>query len=376
MTIKDKITQKSWDQEDVPANNKLHKDKLEKCKHPKFNSFYTLSITILMGLVWSLVVPGKLYGGRGIALAASDPMIAAASGIACDPTNANFNPGNGNVNNCHEKYTSNLLVNAGFAVILSPTSTSGQFIFVPSADSYVDASSPNTNNGSLTQLRIDNSPIVNSFLRFNIQGLSGTVTKATLRVYANSSSNAGYQVYSVPNTSWGETTITYSNAPPFGSLAGSMASFSGGVWTTVDITPFISGNGSVSLALTDNSSTAVSLASREIGANAPQLVITVGGSNATPTATASVTPTSTLAIPPTDTPTQAPTSTPTATNIPSSSTPTSTQVINPTDTPTQVLTSTPTSTQIIGPTNTPTQVLTSTPTATNIPSSPTPTQTK
>jgi acid phosphatase type 7 len=50
--------------------------------------------------------------------AASDPVIAAAGDIACDPADSAFNNGNGNSNACRQKYTSNLLVNAGLAAVL------------------------------------------------------------------------------------------------------------------------------------------------------------------------------------------------------------------------------------------------------------------
>ncbi len=187
--------------------------------------------------------------------------------------------------------------------VASPTSSVSTIMqFSPSADSYTDASSPNTNKGTSTQIRIDNSPVVNSYLRFEVQGLNGSVTSAILRVYANSSSSAGYQLYRIPDTSWGETTLTYNNAPPFGSQAGSMAAFSAGTWTSVDVTPLITGNGAYSFALTGKSSTAVSLASRESGANGPQLVITVGGTGTSPTVMPpSITPTSTHAAGPTAT---------------------------------------------------------------------------
>jgi hypothetical protein len=49
--------------------------------------------------------------------------------------------------------------------------------------------------------------------------------------------------------------------------------FGAGVWTTVDITPLITGNGTYNIALTTTSATAFSLASRESGANAPQLIV-------------------------------------------------------------------------------------------------------
>ncbi len=53
------------------------------------------------------------------AAAAADPVIAAAGDIACDPTNANFNGGNGSSDSCRQKYTSDLLVNGSYAAVLS-----------------------------------------------------------------------------------------------------------------------------------------------------------------------------------------------------------------------------------------------------------------
>ena len=48
----------------------------------------------------------------------SYPVIAAAGDIACDPGSSSFNFGSGTASSCHQKYTSNSLVNAGFDAIL------------------------------------------------------------------------------------------------------------------------------------------------------------------------------------------------------------------------------------------------------------------
>jgi hypothetical protein len=160
------------------------------------------------------------------------------------------------------------------------------FPLIPSADSYVDSGSPSTNYGSLTTLRGDGSPVVRSYLRFNIQGVGSTVTRATLRIFANSASSGGYEIRSVSNNSWVESTITYNNAPAVGNLLGSSGGFNAGVWTTVDITAYITGNGTYNLALTVPGSTAISFASREAGSNAPQLIVETQGGAATPTRTA------------------------------------------------------------------------------------------
>jgi chitodextrinase len=148
------------------------------------------------------------------------------------------------------------------------------FTFVPVADSYVNESSPTMNYGLSSTLRTDGSPLVRSYLRFNVQGLVGTVTKATLRVYAASSSTVGYDIRGVSDNSWGEATLNYTNAPAFGPVLASSGPFTASVWTEVDVTPLINGDGTYSLALTTPHTTAISFASREAGANAPQLVIT------------------------------------------------------------------------------------------------------
>ena len=48
----------------------------------------------------------------------SDPVIAAAGDIACDPASWNFNGGYGTSGSCRQQYTSDLLVNAGLAAVL------------------------------------------------------------------------------------------------------------------------------------------------------------------------------------------------------------------------------------------------------------------
>jgi acid phosphatase type 7 len=146
-------------------------------------------------------------------------------------------------------------------------------VFSSTDDSYVDASNAIANFGSAMTFRVDGSPIVRTYIRFNVQGVSGTITRVRLRVFANSSSSSGYTVSGVSDNTWNELTINYNNAPPVGGVAGSSNVFSGGAWTTVDITSLVTGNGTINLALTTSSTTAISLASRESGANAPQLIV-------------------------------------------------------------------------------------------------------
>src|SRR5665811_1752818 len=172
----------------------------------------------------------------------------------------------------------------------SPTSGSGgTYMFSPVADSYVDASAPTTNHGTATTIRVDGSPVVRSFLRFNVAGLGGSVTSATLRVMPTSSQSTGYTAFSVSDNTWGEATIVNANAPPFGASLGASGPATSATWTNVNVTAGVTGNGLVSFGLSTTNSTALSLSSRE-GTNPPQLVVTTAGSTPSPSPSPVVTP--------------------------------------------------------------------------------------
>jgi hypothetical protein len=262
----------------------------------------------------------------------------------------------------------------------------------------VDSSNPTVNRGTLTTIRIDGSPIVNSYIRFDVSGLSGPITQVKLLIHANSSGNQGIRIMSVADNTWGETTINYNNAPPMGNLLATSTAFSSGTWVMLDVTAYITGNGIFSFGVTDPNATAISMAARESGANAEQLVVSTSGSisptaTLTPTATQmnidtptfTPTPTTTLAMTATPTFTATPTETMAVTNTPTfTPTPTNTLVVSatptvtPTMTETLVVTNTPTFTPT--PTNTlavsatPTITPTDTSTVTNTPTfTPTPT---
>src|SRR5512145_3243158 len=79
---------------------------------------YGVSIAILMALIWIPLGPARIAGPFEIALAAGDPVIAAAGDIACDPGSESFNDGQGNAFSCRQQYTSDLLVDADLAAVL------------------------------------------------------------------------------------------------------------------------------------------------------------------------------------------------------------------------------------------------------------------
>jgi hypothetical protein len=157
----------------------------------------------------------------------------------------------------------------------TPTSTPsvGSVTFIPVADNYVDSANPTTNHGTATTLRMDGSPDVHAYLRFTISGFSGTITQVRLQLFANNSDSSGIRAWAVSDNIWDELTQNYTNAPALGSQLASLGSFAAG-WVTLDVTSYITGNGTYSIGVTNLSSTAISVGSRESGANAPQLVIT------------------------------------------------------------------------------------------------------
>ncbi len=141
------------------------------------------------------------------------------------------------------------------------------------ADAYVRSDAPTKNNRAGEKLRVDASPVLQSYLRFDVQGLTGRVTKATLSLFAASASKVGYDVRVVADTTWQEGTITFANAPAMdAAVVGSSGPFAQGQWTQVDVTSLVKGNGQYSFGLTTSTTVNMSLASRETSL-APRLVI-------------------------------------------------------------------------------------------------------
>jgi hypothetical protein len=163
-----------------------------------------------------------------------------------------------------------LLVFGGGSAATAATTT-----VTAAADAHVQADFPTTNYGSATALRIDGSPVANGYLRFAVSGTVGTVSKATLRLFARTTASTPVDAYSVADTSWTESAITYSNAPPIGAKIASSGAQTSGQWASIDVTSVVKGNGTYSFALKTTSSTSRSFDSKE-GTNTPQLVVEDG----------------------------------------------------------------------------------------------------
>jgi chitodextrinase len=152
--------------------------------------------------------------------------------------------------------------------------------FSAAADTYASQVNQDTAHGSYSYLRVlggSGSNHRNAYLRFDVSGLSGSVSQATLKLFPTSSSSAGIDVHAEADNSWQESTLTWNNAPAFASASSaSSGSLSANSPVSIDVSALVDANGSVSFVLTSSDSSGIYLASRE-SANPPQLEVTTSG---------------------------------------------------------------------------------------------------
>jgi acid phosphatase type 7 len=173
-----------------------------------------------------------------------------------------------------------LLGGASVVLALAPNAVAATSLsFSPIADAYVSEASPTANFGTATQISLQSAPALTGYIIFNPGGLPGSVTSATLRVQARTTSSHGFDVRALADTTWSEQTLAYENAPaPDPMIAASSGAFSSGQWISIDVTQLVEGNGPVGIALTRTRTTSVSVSSKEAGAAAaPQLTVTTTG---------------------------------------------------------------------------------------------------
>ena len=141
------------------------------------------------------------------------------------------------------------------------------------ADAYVRSDVPAGNFGSDTILIGRTSPQIDSYIKFDVTGLSGAPGKATLRLWMETTGTTSYRVYQVVDTSWTESGITFNNRPAFGFLLGSNAPTTAGTWMDLEVTGAVDGNGLVSFGLASGSTAGKNFGSKEDAAHAPQLLL-------------------------------------------------------------------------------------------------------
>src|SRR6202167_66202 len=89
---------------------------------------------------------------------------------------------------------------------------------MPSADTYTNTAAPSTNYGAATLLDVDGASQI-TYIQFNLASIpsGASVSQATLKLYVNAVTTAGSFNVDYVKSSWSESTIDHSNAPPLGS---------------------------------------------------------------------------------------------------------------------------------------------------------------
>ena len=145
-------------------------------------------------------------------------------------------------------------------------------VYTPFADTYVSTAHPEANYGNTPALRVDATPKIRSYLRFRLDGSSGRIVKAELRLWSRSGSLTGYSVHPVPDRDWGELGITSRNGPAVEASVATSGPFGPETWTSTDVTRLVAGTDEVSVALTTKSAENMTFDTRE-GSHEPQLVV-------------------------------------------------------------------------------------------------------
>ena len=152
--------------------------------------------------------------------------------------------------------------------------------FAPSDDAHVQTGSLTSNYGGISTLRAKHSSTDYKFyLKFAVSGLAGPVQSAKLRLFVTDPSSSGGSLYGVSNdllgttTPWGEYALNWNNAPALsGSPTSSLAAVATGTWVEFDVTPLVTGNGTLSFGVSSAVSDSVYYSSKE-GTNPPELVV-------------------------------------------------------------------------------------------------------
>lgn len=140
------------------------------------------------------------------------------------------------------------------------------------ADAHVQQNRPRQNFGSSSRLKVDATPKTNTYLKFDVTGVTAPPSKATLRVFSRTSSSSPARAHTVGSTGWAERRLTWRNAPDIGPSIDSSGPVTKGRWVSFTVTRQVSGNGRVAFAVTTRNSRGAAFVSRE-GARKPQLVI-------------------------------------------------------------------------------------------------------
>src|SRR5215212_10727270 len=178
--------------------------------------------------------------------------------------------------------------------------TTSDLTFISEADAHVKQANPTNNYGSAASLLVDDASNadVETFLRFTVTGVSGTVQEARVRLYDTTNGTKNGPAIYATDPSWTETAITWNNRPDRTSAeVDNKARIATSSWVEYNVTSRVSGDGTFSFVLAADSGDGVRFSSRE-GRHPPELIVTLKGDGNTPVATDTSIPEATVTLSP------------------------------------------------------------------------------
>jgi hypothetical protein len=169
------------------------------------------------------------------------------------------------------------LIGAVFAAVLvfaaAPAGAATR-TFTATADDFVNAVKPHKNYGAAARLRVDGSPKLRSYLKFDVHLPAGAVARgASLKLYAMTHSRAhGFKIRRVRASGWRETRLTYANAPSLGRRLGRSGSWKRAGYRRVALPASAIHVGANSFAITTGRRSGLKFSSRQ-GAYKPRLEV-------------------------------------------------------------------------------------------------------
>lgn len=144
------------------------------------------------------------------------------------------------------------------------------------ADATVSQISPNLNMGSYALLltRYNNTGNgYSSYLKFTVANITRPIQSAKLKLRSYVNFIPTFHIYHIKNTTWGEYTITWNNAPLDFYSHFSLSSLAASTWYEFDVTSMVSGNGTYTFGLTASDLPNLGFRGRE-SSYKPELIVT------------------------------------------------------------------------------------------------------
>ncbi|WP_310188336.1 DNRLRE domain-containing protein [Bacillus sp. 3255] len=184
-----------------------------------------------------------------------------------------------NIGISHTYYTKENGNGSQAAKIRVYTKSRTGYVLGAEADSFVAGATPTTNYGSNASLLVKSpSTPRESYLRFDLSKVTGTVTSAKLRLTSAATGTFTDKLQLVSDDAWGEMTITDNNKPVMSDLLGSWTVPAANQYVDVDVTEQViselAGDKKISLGITYMTSNVIhSYYAKESAGLGPQLII-------------------------------------------------------------------------------------------------------